>query len=188
VAEEKNGVEGSPESWSRFFMLGNRILGAAPFMLTFLFCITTWIILSGKFDLFHLTLGVISSIIVAYQSAGLVFTSPDLKDFIGNTFRFARYIPWLLYQVFAANLHVMYLVFHPRMMEVIDPRIITFKSRLEKEISHLIFANSITLTPGTITVYVSGIYGDYTVHVIDTQSGENLPGEMETRVGRVFGE
>jgi multicomponent Na+:H+ antiporter subunit E len=81
----------------------------------------------------------------------------------------------------------MYLVFHPKMMDLIDPRIIRFKSKLDREISHLIFANSITLTPGTITVFVS-IYGDYAVHAIDQQSGQSLPGEMEKRVSKILGE
>ena len=53
--------------------------------------------------------------------------------------------------------------------------------------SLFIFANSITLTPGTITVFVS-ITGEFAVHVIDEKSGEALPGEMEERVGRLMGE
>jgi multicomponent Na+:H+ antiporter subunit E len=53
--------------------------------------------------------------------------------------------------------------------------------------SLFIFANSITLTPGTITVYVS-ITGEFTVHVIDEESGKALPGEMEERVARLMGE
>lgn len=97
------------------------------------------------------------------------------------------YVPWLLYQVFLANLHVMYLAFHPRMLDLIDPKIVRFKSRLKKPMSLFIFANSITLTPGTITVYVS-LTGEYTVHVIDTRSATSLPGDMEDRVARVMGE
>jgi len=50
-----------------------------------------------------------------------------------------------------------------------------------------IFANSITLTPGTVTIDVS-VHGDYMVHAIDKPSGESLPGEMEERVGRMMGE
>jgi multicomponent Na+:H+ antiporter subunit E len=160
---------------------------SGPFLLTFFFSFVTWIVLSGQIDRFHMTMGIISSLLVAGLSSDLVFSSSDLKDFPATTFRFFRYIPWLVYQVFLANLHVMYLVFHPRMHELIDPKIIHFKSRLKKEMSHLIFANSVTLTPGTVTVSVS-IYGDYTVHIIDAASGESLPGQMEARVGRVFGE
>ena len=159
----------------------------APRLLTFLFAMITWVVLSGKFDVFHLSMGVVSSALVAYFSSDLLFPSSNLKGFFRTTIRFLLYLPWLLYQVMLANIHVLYLVFHPRMMDLIDPQIIRFNSRLRKDMSHLIFANSITLTPGTITIYVS-IYGDYTIHAIDEQSGEVLPGDMEIRVGRVFEE
>ena len=95
-----------------------------------------------------------------------------------------RYIPWLLYEIFLANLHILYLVFHPRMMELIDPKIIRFRSKLKKDFSLVTFANSITLTPGTITVYVS-IDGNFHVHAIDKKSGDALPGEMEDRVAEM---
>jgi multicomponent Na+:H+ antiporter subunit E len=81
----------------------------------------------------------------------------------------------------------MKLVFHPRMMELIDPRIIKFRSRLKGELALVTFANSITLTPGTITVYVTD-YGDFEVHVIDEPSAESLPGDMENKIAKIFGE
>ena len=81
----------------------------------------------------------------------------------------------------------MYLVFHPKMLDLIDPKIIEFDSRLISDISRTTFANSITLTPGTITVNVS-VLGKFTVHCIDEESGRSLPGDMEARVAKVFGE
>ncbi len=126
----------------------------------------SWLILSGKFDVFHLSLGIISCLLVAYFSNDLLFQSVDLGKFGKQWPRFLAYLPWLIYQIFIANIHVMKLVFHPRMMELIDPRIIKFRSKLTGEIPLVIFANSITLTPGTITVYVTE-YGDFEVHVID---------------------
>lgn len=95
------------------------------------------------------------------------------------------YIPWLLFQVFLANIHVMYLVFHPKMMDLIDPKIIKFKSSLKGDLAITTFANSITLTPGTITVYATD-FGDFEVHVIDSASAESLPGDMETRIAKIF--
>ena len=80
----------------------------------------------------------------------------------------------------------MYLVLHPRMIELIDPRVIQFKSKLKNQMSHFIFANSITLTPGTITVSVS-VLGDYSVHAIDKASGDALPGEMEKKIFYILG-
>ncbi len=157
------------------------------FILTFFILFFIWTLLSGKFDLFHLSLGVVSCLIVTIISRDLIFSSPEIRKIPTLWFRFIQYIPWLLYQVFLSNIHVLYLVFHPRMMDLIDPRIIQFKSKLKSDISLVTFANSITLTPGTITVYVS-VYGDFQVHVIDKLSGQSLPGEMEVRVRKVFGE
>jgi len=150
-----------------------------------LFCL--WVILSGKFDLFHLSMGVISCLLVTLFSKDLLFPEPRTAVSFGTSIRFIRYIPWLLYQIFVANLRVLYLVFHPKMMDLIDPRIFRFRSRLKGDLSLVTFANSITLTPGTITVYVS-IDGTFTVHALDKQSRESLPGEMERRIAKTFGE
>jgi multicomponent Na+:H+ antiporter subunit E len=73
------------------------------------------------------------------------------------------------------------------MLDLIDPEIIRFKSKLNQDLSLVTFANSITLTPGTITVYVT-MDGVFSVHAIDKKSSEGLPGEMEERIARAFGE
>ena len=147
----------------------------------------TWVVLSGKFDFFHLTLGVVSSAIVSFASGDMLFSAKNVKRVPGQWLRFIPYVPWLLFQIFRANIHVMRLVFHPRMRELINPQMIKFKSRLDGEMARFVYANSITLTPGTITVYVS-LYGAYTVHAIDDASAEGLPGVMESRVAAIFGE
>jgi len=171
----------------RTHVLSARTKKIVSFSLTFLICFATWIILSGRFDLFHIVLGLIACTIVAYLSDSILISRRGLEHLPYQWLRFIVYIPWLLYQIFLANLHVLHLVFHPRPLELIDPKIVRFKSRLKKPMSLFIFANSITLTPGTITVFVS-ITGEYTVHVIDEQSGTALPGEMEDRVATLMGE
>jgi len=157
------------------------------FVLTFLIMFAIWILLSGKFDGFHLSLGLISSGIVAYLSSDLLFPPHSKQSLLAQWARFVRYIPWLLVQVFKASFHVTYLVFHPRMMALIDPKIVKFRSHLKRDSALVTFANSITLTPVTITVYVS-IDGDFKVHAIDPASGDPLPGEMEARVAKAFDE
>ncbi len=158
-----------------------------PFALTFIIMFLLWIVLSGKFDAFHLSLGLISCAIVSYLSSDLLFPSLRITGFVGQVLRFIRYIPWLIVEIIKANFHLLYLTFHPRMMELIDPTIIRFRSRLKSDMALVTFANSITLTPGTITVSVS-INGDFRVHAIDKASGDSLPGEMEKRIGRAFRE
>ena len=156
-----------------------------PFIFTFIIAFAFWIILSGKFDPFHISLGIIACAIVAFVSGDLLIASTNTKSMPRQWLGFIRYLPWILYQVFLANIHVLKLVFHPRMMTLIDPKIIRFKSCLNNEMALFIFANSITLTPGTITVSVS-MDGDFRVHAIDKASSEPLPGKMEAKVARIF--
>ncbi len=156
-------------------------------ILTFFILFCLWFILSGQYDLFHITLGVISCILVVLFSGDLLFVESGVRDVVRLWLGLAKYIPWLLYQILLANFHILYVVLHPRMMDLIDPSIIRFHSRLKSELGLVVFANSITLTPGTITVYVS-VDGDFQVHAIDKPSGDPLPGEMEARILRVFEE
>ncbi len=158
-----------------------------PFLLTFIIMACFWLLFSGRFDLFHLSLGAASCLIVSALSSRLLFPEALPPGLFKCWFKFALYLPWLFYQIFLANLHVLYLTFHPRMMDLINPKIIKFDSRLKGDVSRTTFANSITLTPGTITVY-AGIMGTFAVHCIDDKSGQSLPGEMEKKIAKVFDE
>ena len=158
-----------------------------PFVLTFLILAFFWVLFSGKFDLFHISLGIVSCLIVSAISHKLLYPDGVKPKFLIFWLRFAGYIPWLLYQIFLANLQVLYIVFHPRMKDLINPQIIEFSSRLKSDVSRTTFANSITLTPGTITVSVS-VMGKFAVHCINDKAGQSLQGEMEERVGKVFSE
>ena len=155
--------------------------------MTFFIMFAMWLVFSGRVDAFHLILGAISCAIVACLSGDLLFPASLERALPLVWLRFIGYIPWLLYQIFKANLHVMYLVFHPRMHDLIDPKIIEFDSKLSSDVARTTFANSITLTPGTITVHVTAA-GKYSVHCIDAESGKPLPGKMEARIAKVFNE
>mgnify|MGYP006295698793 CR=1 FL=1 len=154
------------------------------FVLTLLLMFGLWIIFSGMFEPLLLWLGAISSFIVAAISHELIFPSPSWS-YIRYVFRFAFYLPWLVWQVFQANIHLMKLVFHPRMMELIDPHIVTFQTSLRQDLSLVALANSITLTPGTITISAEP-GGRFEVHAIDKRTGAGLPGSMGQKIERVF--
>lgn len=155
------------------------------YIVTFLILFTVWVTWSGLFDAWHLSLGIISCAIVTYISHDFLFERGSLSTKnITIAIRFIKYLPWLLYQIILANIHVARLALHPRMNDIIDPHVIRFKTKLKKEMSLVTFANSITLTPGTITVIIRDGY--YYVHAIDMFVAESLPGEMEERVGYIF--
>ena len=160
------------------------------FILSFFILFLFWIIFSGKFDSFHLFLGVISCCIVSFFASDLLF-STDSNNKIANLpelwLGFAGYIPWLIWQVILANIHMLFIVLSPNMKNRINPKLIKFRSRIKDRVGLVTFANSITLTPGTITVKLS-IIGDFVVHAIDDESAASLPGAMEDKVAKIFGE
>jgi len=154
------------------------------YIYTFLIMFGFWIMLSGKFDLFHLTLGVLSSALVSFLSADLFIYNQKYKGRFATGIRFMLYIPWLLYQIVLSTWHVAFLALHPKMKEQIDPTIVTFKTILKTDIGKVALANSITLTPGTITVRIEDQV--FYVHAISRKAAAGLPGEMEERLAKVF--
>ncbi len=148
---------------------------------TFLVMLAFWVIMSGMFDGFHLSLGVVSCLLVAHFSHELLFPQAPGNGFLRNLAGMVLYLPWLICQILVANLQVTYIVLHPRMLELIDPCLFRFKTTLKRPISKVTFAQSITLTPGTITVNVHD--DEFTVYALNRSAAESLPGEMERRIG-----
>ena len=150
--------------------------------IVFLILFGFWLIFSGHFDRFHISLGVICAGLVAFFSYDLLL--PDLKsrNKLLKAWRFLHYIPWLVYQVLLANLHVVHLVFYP---SKIRPQIVRFKTTLTSDLAKVTLGNSITLMPGTITMDVSD--DEFYIHALsDKVAKDLLTGEMERRVAHVF--
>ena len=156
------------------------------FLVTFIILVAFWTFMSGLFDLWHFGLGIVSCAIVAYMSHDLLFENIRAKNRLREALRFVAYLPWLFYQIYLANIYVVKLALHPNMHKLIQPHVVKFKTSLKTDFAKVAFANSITLTPGTITVLIEGDY--FYVHAIDTGVAESLPGDMEKRVGHIFGE
>ncbi len=157
----------------------------ASFLASFCILFALWLLLSGHYDLFHISLGVICSALVAYFSHDLLFPEFQWRRNTGVAFRFICYIPWLFYQIILANIHVAKRALHPRMP--IDPAIIQFKTKLSSDLALSTLANSITLTPGTITVDIRD--GKYFVHALTNEVAESLlSGEMENKVASIYRE
>ncbi len=150
---------------------------------TFCIMLVFWVIMSGMFDAFHFTLGVLCCLLVAHFSASLLFPEsgrPWFRELIGVIL----YAPWLAKEILLANLQVAYIILHPRMLEKIDPHLFRFKSKLTRPLAKVTLGQSITLTPGTITVNIHE--DEFTVYALTTESAEALPGEMEERVARAL--
>jgi multicomponent Na+:H+ antiporter subunit E len=156
----------------------------------FSFCLlfAFWLILSGNFDSFHLSMGVISTLIVTLWTGDLLFPNPKIckQSLLAGLLRLPGFLLWLSKEIVLSNLHVIYVALHPRMQDLLHPQMIEFDTTLKTELSQFVLANSITLTPGTITVRIQN--GRFLVHALTRQTAEGLPGEMEQRVAKLFGE
>lgn len=142
--------------------------------------------MSGLFDIWHLGLGLVACALVAYLSSDLLFKKLRSGTRLRETAAFIAYLPWLFYQIYLANIYVVKVALGPNLAAKISPHIVKFKTRLKSEMAITTFANSITLTPGTITVHIEGGY--FYVHALDITLDESLPGEMEQRIAKIYGE
>jgi multicomponent Na+:H+ antiporter subunit E len=150
---------------------------------TFFIMLTFWTVMSGMFDAFHFSLGILCCLLIAFFSSDLLFPEPG-KPWLKETIGIIRYMPYLLWQIFLANLQVTYIVLHPRMLDKIDPHLFRFETKLKRPISKVAMAQSITLTPGTITV---NIYEDQiAVYALTREAAAALPGEMERQVAKAL--
>ena len=148
----------------------------------FLVLLAFWLILSGHYDLFHVGFGVLSAALVTGLSSDLL--SLGGRETGLSVWRFIAYLPWLLYQVVLANFHVVYLILWPSQLR---PQIIRFRTQLRSELARTTLGNSITLTPGTVTMDIQG--DEFVVHAVSDKVAQDLlTGAMEKRVARVFRE
>ncbi|MDD2401028.1 MAG: Na+/H+ antiporter subunit E [Clostridia bacterium] len=154
-----------------------------------------WFILSGRTDAKHIIIGIVTAIVTSWicrpvlrlkstTNRGEVIAAYNLPYI-----KLIPYIFWLLWEVVKANIDVALLVLNPKMP--IEPLMVKFKKSMSNPVAHALLANSITLTPGTITVDVQD--GVYTIHALTKSAALSLApekgeGEMPTRVGKLFNE
>jgi len=144
-----------------------------------------WILLSGEFNLILILSGIVSSLFVAYISHDLLIGKVDIGFGARGFVRFIKYLPWLLWQVVLSNIDLVYRTLHPAMP--IEPQLIEFDTKLKSDLGIAILANSITLTPGTVTI-AAHKNGKFLVHAIATEPADSLlEGEMQARVEEVEG-
>ena len=121
-----------------------------------------WLLLSGHYtDTLLIGLGLGSCGLVV----GLAMRM-DLVDHEGVPLqlggRFWVYFPWLMKEIFIANVNVARVILNPKLP--ISPVVTHFRASQESDLGKTIYANSITLTPGTITTSIQG--QDLEIHAL----------------------
>jgi multicomponent Na+:H+ antiporter subunit E len=140
-----------------------------------------WVALSGHYTPLLLSLGVGSTVLVVYLAHRMETVDQEGVP-MHVTGRFLAYVPWLMKEVFVANVEVAKVILHPRLP--ISPRIVIFHGSQTTDLGRAIYANSITLTPGTITTGVTG--QEFQIHALraaDLETDEEQ--QMDVRCSRV---
>lgn len=145
-------------------------------------CFLFYQVLAGTFAPFDIVTGGITATIVAVALARVSFREPTSTSPI-RVLRVLLYIPYLLYEIIKANIQVAVVILHPRLP--IDPRMTRFESAVWGALPVTTLANSITLTPGTLTVRVDG--RNLLVHTLVPAARDGLfDGTLERAVRFVF--
>ena len=143
------------------------------------FLLLLWLLLSGKSEPLLLALGLISAIAVWWLHTRIAAID-NLTHFPRwNWPKSVSYILWLLGRIVVANLDVALRIVSPQLP--ISPTVCRLPLSQQSEIGRVVYANSITLTPGTVTLDLS--VGDVTVHALTSDGmAEVASGEMGRRV------
>ncbi len=140
-----------------------------------------WILWSGYFKPLLLGLGLASALVCTYLALRMRKADGEGSQFkiLQHVHQLATYWPWLLLEIAKSNIDVAKIILSGKLN--IDPVMIRLKAGQATEMGQVIYGNSITLTPGTITVDIED--GELLVHAL-TQSGADglREGEMDRRI------
>ena len=127
-----------------------------------------WALLCWIPDWQQLLVGIFVAAFVAFMTGDMFVKRPYLFRHPWRYVWFLFYIPIFLWECVKANIDVARRVAHPDLP--INPGIVKVKTSLKSETGITFLANSITLTPGTLTVDVDGEGGYLYVHWIDVKT------------------
>lgn len=135
----------------------------------FILAFLAWILLNWPPDWQHMVVGVFVALLVAFLTGDLFIQRPHvLKHPRRYVYFIFYYLPVFLWEVIKANIDVAYRVLHPKLP--INPGIVKVKTTLKSDTALTFLANSITLTPGTLSVDIDTEGGVLYVHWIDVKA------------------
>ena len=141
-------------------------------------------LLSAQFhNTFLMVVGAICIALIVLLRARMGLIDDESIPDTGVLLRLLLYIPYMLLQIVLSNWDVFKRVWDPALP--IDPRLVKTPYTTRTAFGTVTYANSITLTPGTVTIEVQD--GEMLIHALTAEAAEGLDGSMEAHVKRVEG-
>ena len=143
----------------------------------------TWLLLSGHYTPLIIGFGIASCAIVVTIAHRM-----DVVDAEGHPIHLGpkalTYMPWLALEIIKANIDVTKRILSPTLD--ISPALIKVKCTQKSELGQVVYANSITLTPGTVAMDIDG--DTILVHALNREAADGVAeGEMDRRVTAMEG-
>jgi multicomponent Na+:H+ antiporter subunit E len=157
-------------------------------VLTFIVLFGIWLLLTLNVTLPNIAVGALSAFVITLFFAKYSLNAEKKQAHIQRYVWALIYGFIFLWECIKANIDVMYRVIHPKMP--VKPGIVKVKSSLKTDIGKVFLANSITMTPGTITVDIIDDY--FYVHWIFVHSKDpaiytqKILGRFEKYLKRIF--
>ena len=130
-----------------------------------------WVIFNGQITTEIVIFGlVIAAAVFAFVCKFMDYSLQKEKAFYKKFLFFCGYAFLLVKEIIKANMAVIHMCLTQK--EVMEPVIVKFRTSLKNEVTRVILANSITLTPGTITVSLED--DELTVHCLDKSLAEGM--------------
>ncbi|NWG45133.1 MAG: Na+/H+ antiporter subunit E [Alphaproteobacteria bacterium] len=140
-----------------------------------------WLVNSGHYTALLLGLGAGSVVLVVFLSHRMDVAEPEDTPLSLNWGIFGYWI-WLIWEIWKSNIDVARIVLDPRLP--ISPTVFTVTGLQRSAIGKVVFANSITLTPGTVTIDIEG--DRFCIHALTRDGAKALQeGEMNRRAARL---
>lgn len=136
----------------------------------FIFASLAWFALTGLQSWQEIAAGLIFAVLISLISGHLLLTTDRNSHLFRRLYYIVIYIFTFLWEMIKANIHVAYLVLHP--LCPIKPGIVKINTTLTKDSALTVLCNSITLTPGTLSVDVNKTKGQIYIHWIDVKTTE----------------
>lgn len=149
-------------------------------LLLLLVLAVSWVLWSGLYKPIVLGLGAVSCILSAYIAHRMGFFRDQAV--ISLLPRLPAYWWWLLREIAVSSIEVARLILQPSLP--ISPTVVTLQAKPESPVGQAILGNSITLSPGTVTLDVHE--GQLLVHCISSESARALlDGEVNQRAAQL---
>ena len=130
-----------------------------------------WIIFNGRFTWEIAAFGVVLAGVMYGFNCKFMNYRPSMDVLVcRKLFGFLHYLFVLVKEIVKANVTVIGMIFSSRYE--LEPAVVRFRTNLQSKFARVVLANSITLTPGTITI--SMVDGEYIVHCLDKSLADGL--------------